>query len=435
MKTVGVLVVSFKGRRLDPDEFYELVRSADFQIKFICSAAVDKPDTRTYVRSGKLQELKDLIELNSLSLVIINRDISSSQHRNIQRQLCCQIIDRTGLILNIFAQRARSFEGRVQVELAQLDYLKSKLTREWTHLERQRGGLGLRGPGETQLETDRRLLGLRIKQLTGRLKKIKLRRSLAGGLRKKKGLPTVALVGYTNAGKSTLFNVLTQSEVEAKDLMFATLDPTIRAMEIGIDKRVLLADTVGFIEDLPPTLIEAFAATLEETTKSQLILHVVDIADPELYTRINEVDKILKMIGADNVPTIMVYNKIDLLARGAIKINSLAPDKTVRVEVSATTKEGIKALKKAIVENLYGAKNRITVKLRASGGKLRSEFYERGVVLNESVGTNGDILLTLEVDQFDRELMLKHKNIYDLVSTDELSSYESLDIGNIGLEN
>ena len=435
MKTVGVLVVSFKGRRHDPDEFYELVRSADFQIKFSCSASVEKPDARTYVRSGKLQELKDLIALNSLSLLIINRDISSSQHRNIQRQLCCQIIDRTGLILNIFAQRARSFEGRVQVELAQLDYLKSKLTREWTHLERQRGGLGLRGPGETQLETDRRLLGLRIKQLTGRLKKIKLRRSLAGGLRKKKGLPTVALVGYTNAGKSTLFNALTQSEVEAKDLMFATLDPTIRAMEIGIDKRVLLADTVGFIENLPPTLIEAFAATLEETTKSQLILHVVDIADPELYERINEVDKILKMIGADNVPTIMVYNKIDLLAKGAIKINSLALDKTVRVEVSAITKEGIKALKKAIVKNLYGAKNRITVRLRATGGKLRSVFYERGVVLNESVGTNGDIVLTLEVDRFDKQLMLKYKDIYDLVPTDELSSYENFDVGNIGLKN
>ena len=184
-------MVSFKGDKYDPHEFYELVRSADFQIKFMCSAAVGKPDARTYVRSGKLVELKDLIALNDVSMVIINRDISSSQHRNIQRQLCCQIIDRTGLILNIFAKRARSFEGRVQVELAQLDYLKSKLTREWTHLERQRGGLGLRGPGETQLETDRRLLGIRMKQLISRLKKIKSRRNLAGGLRKKKGLRNI----------------------------------------------------------------------------------------------------------------------------------------------------------------------------------------------------------------------------------------------------
>ena len=432
MNEVGALVVSFKGSQYDPHEFYELVRSADFQIKFLCSAAVDKPDTRTYIRSGKLEELKDLITLNSVSLVIINRDISSSQHRNIQRKLCCQIIDRTGLILNIFAQRARSFEGRVQVELAQLDYLKSKLTREWTHLERQRGGLGLRGPGETQLETDRRLLGIRMKQLISRLKKIKSRRNLAGGLRKKKGLPTVALVGYTNAGKSSLFNVLTQSDVEAKNLMFATLDPTIRAMKISAEKRVLLADTVGFIEELPPTLIEAFAATLEETTKSQLILHVVDIADPDSFERINEVNKILKMIGADKVPTIMVYNKVDLLAEGAIKINTLDFDKTVRVEVSAITKEGISALKQSIVKNLYGAKNRITVRLKASKGKLRSLFYERGLVLDEKIGVNGDIILKLEVDQHEKQLMLKYKNIYDVVTTDDSPSCGSLNVGNIG---
>ncbi len=429
---MGALVVSFKGKRNDPHEFFELVRSADFQIEFMCVAAIDKPDARTYIRSGKLAELKDQVISNCVPLVIINRDISSSQHRNIQRKLCCQIIDRTGLILNIFAQRARSFEGRVQVELAQLDYLKTKLTREWTHLERQRGGLGLRGPGETQLETDRRLLGLRIKQLNSRLKKIKSRRNLAGSLRKKKGLPTIALVGYTNAGKSTLFNVLTQSDVEAKDLMFATLDPTIRAMEINSEKRVLLADTVGFIEDLPPTLIEAFAATLEETTKSQLILHVIDIGDPELYERINEVNKILKMIGADNVPTIMVYNKIDLIAKGGIKINSSGSRKTPRVEVSAKSGEGVNKLKQVIVENLYGAKNRITVKLRSSSAKVRSVFYDRGLVVDEKVGMNGDIVLKLEVDQFESQLMLKYRNTYDLVSSDNQPSCERTDIGNIG---
>ena len=432
MNKVGALVVSFKGNQYDPQEFFELVRSADFHLEFTCVAAVDKPDARTYIRSGKLTELKDQVISSDVPLVIINRDISSSQHRNIQRKICCQIIDRTGLILNIFAQRARSFEGRVQVELAQLDYLKSKLTREWTHLERQRGGLGLRGPGETQLETDRRLLGLRIKQLTARLKKIKSRRNLAGSLRKKKGLPTVALVGYTNAGKSTLFNVLTQSDVEAKDLMFATLDPTIRAMEINTERRVLLADTVGFIEDLPPTLIEAFAATLEETAKSQLILHVVDIGDPESYERINEVNKILKMIEADNVPTIMGYNKIDLLAKGSIKFDPSGSDNTSRVEVSAKTGEGIDALKQAIVENLYGAKNRIIVRLSASGAKLRSVFYDRGLVVGEKVGMNGDILLKLEVDQFESQFMLKYRNTYDLVSTDGQPSCERSDIGNIG---
>ena len=432
MNKVGALVVSFKGNRYDPHEFFELVRSADFQLEFMCVAAVDKPDTRTYIKSGKLAELKDQVNSTCVPLVIINRDISSSQHRNIQRKICCQIIDRTGLILNIFAQRARSFEGRVQVELAQLDYLKSKLTREWTHLERQRGGLGLRGPGETQLETDRRLLGLRIKQLNARLKKIKSRRNLAGSLRKKKGLPTIALVGYTNAGKSTLFNVLTQSDVEAKDLMFATLDPTIRAMEINTEKRVLLADTVGFIEDLPPTLIEAFAATLEETTKSQLILHVIDIGDSELYGRVNEVNKILKMIGADKVPTIMVYNKIDLLAREGIKINSQVLDKRSRVDVSARTGEGINTLKQAIAENLYGGKNRITVKLRPSGAKLRSIFYERGLVVDEKVGMNGDIILKLMVDQFESQLMLKYKNAYDLISTDSQPSCERSEIGSIG---
>ena len=220
--------------------------------------------------------------------------------------------------------------------------------------------------------------------------------------------------------------------MEAKDLMFATLDPTIRAMEVNTEKRVLLADTVGFIEDLPPTLIEAFAATLEETTKSQLILHVIDIGDPELYERVNEVNKILKMIGADKVPIIMVYNKIDLLAKEGIKVDSPVSEKRSRVDVSAKTGEGINTLKQAIVENLYGAKNRITVKLRPSGAKLRSIFYKRGLVVDEKVRMNGDIILKLEVDQFESQLMLKYKNTYDLVSTDSQPSCERSEIGSIG---
>ena len=418
MNEVGVLIVSLKGSYYDPSEFYELIRSANLKIKFSCSAILDKFDPKSYVRSGKLDELKDLVSVNNTSFVVVNRDISSSQHRNIQRKLCCQLIDRTGLILNIFAQRARSFEGRVQVELAQLDYLKSKLTREWTHLERQRGGLGLRGPGETQLETDRRLLGVRIKQLSTRLKKIKSRRRLAGGLRKKRGRPTVALVGYTNAGKSSLFNVLTKSDIEARDLMFATLDPTTRAMEVGRDKRILLTDTVGFIENLPPTLIAAFGATLEETIKSQLILHVVDAAHPELYERIDVVNKILRMIGAGNVPTVMVYNKSDLLEGLKQKNKSIGNKLIDSVEVSAINKEGISLLKRKIEENLYGAKNRITVKLSQSVGRLRALFYDRGLVLAEVVDRTGDIILELEVDRFERDLVLKYKDSYELLPTD-----------------
>ncbi|HCB43376.1 MAG TPA: GTPase HflX, partial [Pseudomonas sp.] len=300
-------------RQEDPQEFIELVRSAGAENAGFLTISRHQPTPRFLIGSGKVDELRALVKASEGELVIFNHTLTPSQERNLERELECRVIDRTGLILDIFAQRARTHEGKLQVELAQLDHLSTRLVRGWTHLERQKGGIGLRGPGETQLETDRRLLRVRIKQITKRLEKVRSQRDQARRARRRAEIPVVSLVGYTNAGKSTLFNTLTVSEVYAADQLFATLDPTLRRIDLADIGPVILADTVGFIRHLPHKLVEAFRATLEESSQADLLLHVIDAADEERESNVDQVHHVLGEIGALELPMLEVYNKIDLI--------------------------------------------------------------------------------------------------------------------------
>ncbi|MCP1365243.1 GTPase HflX, partial [Halomonas sp. BBD48] len=292
--------------REDPGEFLELVRSAGAEPATLMQGSRRKPDPRAFIGSGKVEELRELLAIHQAELVIFNHALSPSQERNLERSLKCRVLDRTGLILDIFAQRARTHEGKLQVELAQLEYMSTRLVRGWTHLERQKGGIGLRGPGETQLETDRRLLRARIKSIHKRLDKVRSQREQNRRARSRAEIPSVSLVGYTNAGKSTLFNALTASEVYAANQLFATLDPTLRRLEITDVGPVVLADTVGFIRHLPHKLVEAFQATLQEAAEASLLVHVIDAADPDRELNIGEVEGVLEEIGADEVPCLRV---------------------------------------------------------------------------------------------------------------------------------
>jgi len=264
---------------IEREEFAELASSAGAVVVDEIISARKRPDARFFIGRGKVDELRESIAANDAELVISGAELSPSQERNLERELKCRVLDRAGLILDIFAQRARSFEGKLQVELAQLRHLSTRLVRGWTHLERQKGGIGLRGPGETQLETDRRLLGARIRQLNARLEQVDARRSMNRRNRERAEIQTVALVGYTNAGKSTLFNALTDADVYVKDQLFATLDPTVRRLELPDGHKVVLADTVGFVRDLPHELIAAFKSTLQEAREADLILHLIDASD------------------------------------------------------------------------------------------------------------------------------------------------------------
>lgn len=332
-------------------ECAELVRSAGVSIAGMVQGKRQRPDAALFAGKGKVDEIGALVQATSANVVIFNHQLSPAQERNIERVLLCRVIDRTSLILDIFAQRARSHEGKLQVELAQLSHLATRLVRGWTHLERQKGGVGLRGPGETQLETDRRLLGNRVKALKERLAQVQRQRKTQRRSRGRSGIASVSIVGYTNAGKSTLFNSLTKARIYAADQLFATLDTTSRKLFLNPEVSVVMSDTVGFIKDLPHSLVAAFRATLEETIQADLLLHVVDSANPMRDVQIDEVNKVLAEIGADKVPQLLVWNKTDLRGLPAA-LERDADNLPVAVRVSALTGEGLDLLREGLAERI-----------------------------------------------------------------------------------
>jgi GTP-binding protein HflX len=392
------------------EEFAELARSAGAELAGELVSSRRAPDPRYFIGKGKLDELKQIISENDAELVISSAALSPSQERNLEKELKCRVLDRAGLILDIFAQRARSFEGKLQVELAQLRHLSTRLVRGWTHLERQKGGIGLRGPGETQLETDRRLIGKRIRQLTERLEHVDTRRNINRANRMRAETPTVALVGYTNAGKSTLFNTLTDAGVYVKDQLFATLDPTVRRLDLPDGSHVVLADTVGFVRDLPHELIAAFRSTLQEAREADLILHVIDASDPNRWQRVRQVNSVLEQLGAEQVPQIRVYNKIDKLQRQPKVANNLDGEGRA-VWVSATTGEGLPLLKEAIARRLRKRTVHRFIHLEPSQGRLRARLFELGAVLDEAVLEDGSWSLELKMTEKDLRRFLKREKL------------------------
>ncbi|HSM27375.1 MAG TPA: ribosome rescue GTPase HflX [Thioalkalivibrio sp.] len=379
-------------------EFRDLARSAGAEVVGLVSGNRHKPDARFFVGSGKADEIAEAVETTSADVVIFNHPLSPSQERNLERHLRCRVLDRSGLILDIFAQRARSHEGKLQVELAQLRHMATRLVRGWTHLERQKGGIGLRGPGETQLETDRRLLAARIKHIERRLEKVQRSREQGRQSRRRNEIPTVALVGYTNAGKSTLFNRLTQSRVYAADQLFATLDPTMRRLDLAPHQSVILADTVGFVRDLPHELIAAFKATLTETREAALLLHVIDASDPEREVHVEQVEAVLDEIGAGGVPAWRIYNKIDRLPEGREgepASRFLAGGDALWL--SAETGVGVEALERRLAERFTEEVFRGWVAIPVGEGRLRSRLYAERAVEAEQTGDDGSIHLRLNL--------------------------------------
>ncbi len=400
------LELASEAQREDPMEFEELVLSAGGDPVAFIMGTRTAPHPRTFVGSGKLEEIEAARDEHEAEIVMFNHALSPSQERNLERVLKCRVLDRTGLILDIFAQRARTHEGKLQVELAQLEHMSTRLVRGWTHLERQKGGIGLRGPGETQLETDRRLLRARIKSITARLQKVSRQREQGRRSRSRAAIPTVSLVGYTNAGKSSLFNALTNASVYAADQLFATLDPTLRRIQLANIGPVVLADTVGFIAHLPHRLVDAFKATLEETLRAHLLLHVVDAADTERERNMYEVQEVLSEIGADKIPCLQVFNKLDLLEQPA-RIDRDADGMPQRVWVSAATGEGTELLREAVVELLAHDMVAEEVLLEPAQGGLRAALYEMGAVESEEYGDDGVARLCVRLPRADWNRLMK----------------------------
>ena len=381
----AVLVqIAIDGGANEPDlgEFIELVRSAGGDPAAVVRGSRRSPTAKYFVGKGKLEEIASEVERVEAELVVFNHALSPSQERNLEAFLKCRVIARTGLILDIFAQRARTHEGKLQVELAQLKHISTRLIRGWTHLERQKGGIGLRGPGETQLETDRRLLRARVSTIESRLDKVRQQRAQNRRARQRAEVPLVSLVGYTNAGKSTLFNAWSESGVYVADQLFATLDPTLARVEIEGLGGVIIADTVGFIADLPHSLVEAFRATLEETLNASLLIHVIDVAADDREFLKTEVELVLDEIGAGDIPQLIVFNKIDLLEREP-RMTRDSEGRPDSVSVSAKTGAGLHLLRDAIGERLAGNFFKGCVELTPAHGKLRAALYAMGAVKSE----------------------------------------------------
>lgn len=380
----------------DLEEFEQLARSAGATPVAVITGRRDRPDPRYFVGSGKAEEMASVARGQQADAILVDHPLSPSQERNLEQLTGCRVLDRSALILDIFAQRARSFEGKLEVELAQLKHLASRLVRGWTHLERQKGGIGLRGPGETQLETDRRLLGARVRSLTRRLDRLKQQRETGRSARAEIPVPAVALVGYTNAGKSTLFRALTGSDVYVADQLFATLDPTVRRLPLPGGAVAVLADTVGFIRELPHELVAAFQSTLQEARSAHLLLHVVDASDPRREEHIEQVDKVLQEIGAGGIPQLRVYNKIDRLGLEP-RLERDVQGRAVAAWIAAAAQSGLDELRAAIAERLSLEVRRVWLQLPPDAGALRARLFSAGAVRDERAREDGALELLVEL--------------------------------------
>ena len=395
----------------DLREFEELVLSAGGDPAALVTGSRAAPQAKYFIGTGKLEELQNAVEQNEAEVVIFNHELSPSQERNLEAALQCRVLDRTGLILDIFAQRARTHEGKLQVELAQLEHMSTRLIRGWTHLERQKGGIGMRGPGETQLETDRRLLRVRIRAIHRRLDKVRKQREQGRRARARTQTPTLSLVGYTNAGKSTLFNTITNATVYVMDQLFATLDPTMRRIELDEIGSAILADTVGFISNLPHRLVESFRATLEEAASADLLLHVIDFIDDERDRNIEQVNVVLKEIGAAEIPVLLIYNKIDLVEGFQPKIGRDASGRPISVWLSAQNNIGVSLLLGALVELLAQNVVHAQVTLLPEHGRIRAKLYEGNVVLKEVHLPDGSCALEIRIPAIDLKKLLAAEDI------------------------
>ncbi len=399
----------------DPDdlnEFELLADSAGADRLALVTGSRARPDAKYFVGSGKAQEIAELVREHDADIVLFNHNLSPSQERNIEALVQCRVLDRTGLILDIFAQRARTYEGKLQVELAQLNHLSTRLVRGWTHLERQKGGIGLRGPGETQLETDRRLLQVRVTQLKTKLEKVRQTRAQGRARRQKSDVPTISLVGYTNAGKSTLFNRLVDENIYAADKLFATLDPTLRRLDWQGVGRVVLVDTVGFVRHLPHELVESFHATLEETLEADLLLHVIDSSSEDMHEQIQAVKNVLAEIDND-VPVLNVYNKIDITNEPA-HIGYAKEGQPNRVYVSSRENLGMEELSLAVQQLLMGTLTTFDLTLPYNAGQFKNTLYELGVILEESYDDNGHECLTIRLPSDRLKQLLGQANLKPL---------------------